>query len=96
MDRRCAYCGDPIPNGMRLDARFCSALCRGRSHRRSSPETATNGHAAKREAAPRPARRPSRNGRGVRVYVLPEDSNRAILAKVEAAMQEARIGGRRG
>lgn len=84
--RRCRYCGEDIPDGKRLDAEFCSDLCRGRNHRDIPPETATNGFPGKRQAP----RRPTREGRGVRPYILPEDSPSQILSKVDTARGRCR------
>jgi hypothetical protein len=60
MIRHCRYCGEAIPDGKRLDAEFCSGLCRGRNHRGTPPETATNGN----------GRTPDK---GTKVYLLPQD-----------------------
>jgi hypothetical protein len=79
--RACRYCGGPIPDGRRLDAFYCSDLHKGRFHRFGPAKTATHGNPGK-PAAPR---RPSRDGLGVHVYILPDDSAAAILGKVQAA-----------
>jgi hypothetical protein len=85
--RTCAFCQEPIPDGKRWDARFCSDLCRGRNHRGISPDTATDGNGGERAGSRRPARRRSRNGQGVRLYIVPADTNATIIAKVTAARE---------
>jgi hypothetical protein len=74
MTRLCRYCGEPLARERRKGTRYCDDLCRSRKHRGIAPETVGHG-----------SRRPSRNGRGVRPYILPEDGSQEILAKVEAA-----------
>jgi hypothetical protein len=64
-ERRCKFCKEPIPDGKRWDARFCSDLCRGRYHRGYSSGTATNGNAGKRAV--------SRDGNGVKLYLQPHE-----------------------
>src|SRR5829696_9185064 len=94
----CGYC-DITLNGRRKGTRFCDSSCRAkawlrdhperdyRTKKRSSPrlnvtsdlsEPSNNGSGPAR-------RRPSRNGRGVRLYVLPEDTEAQILSKARAA-----------
>jgi hypothetical protein len=79
--RGCGYCGASL-EGRRARTLYCCdahrlAAWRGRTAG-TTPETPGNGYSAL-------SRRPSRDGRGVRVYVLPEESDAAVLAKVEAA-----------
>jgi hypothetical protein len=84
----CAYCGTSL-EGKRRDARYCSDRCRYESWARKRPQRLST---ASREPEARSSngtaktrRRPSRDGRGVRLYVLPEDDEAQILAKVRAA-----------
>ena len=51
----------------RADARFCSPLCRSRKWHESRTEPFIEGANGKSE------RRPSRNGRGAKVYLTPEE-----------------------
>jgi hypothetical protein len=88
----CEGCGASL-EGRRKDCRFCSDACRVEAWRtRNLPgtgfvtvSTAPVGSQTPSSSSTPPARRPSRDGRGVRAYVLPEDSREAIIAKVEAA-----------
>ena len=81
--RRCRYCGEAIPTGKRLDARFCSDICRGRNHRGEPRETATNGFPGTSDRSRLCA---------IRLYVRPGDGDREILAKVRAARQRRAVG----
>jgi hypothetical protein len=88
-DRACAYCCNPLPAGKRLDALYCDGLCRGRAHRArrgNRSETATNAFPAE-SAGPR-ERRPSRNGKGIHVYLLPSEIDR-IIRDFDVPMQSA-------
>jgi hypothetical protein len=90
--RSCEQC-DASLDGRRSDARYCSDRCRYESWERKHPQrlsTASTAHQTlsgnSTGSAPR---RPSRDGRGVRVYVLPEDDEATILAKARAARGDA-------
>jgi hypothetical protein len=89
--RACRHCGAPLV-GKRRDAQYCTDGCRNASWYRTprqrlqrlvSPQTEPETPAGNGTAKAR--RRPSRDGRGVRLYVLPEDDEAQILAKVRAA-----------
>ena len=74
--RKCAQCRAPLHPLKRSDARFCSPRCRYRSWAGEAPTTPTNA-----------SRRPSRNGRGIRIYFTPEDlrDREAVRQKVLTA-----------
>jgi hypothetical protein len=82
----CQHCGASL-DGRRRDARYCSDRCRYESWAKKHPQRLST---ASVEPGP-PSRngtshrRPSRDGRGVRVYVSPEDDGDLILEKVAAA-----------
>ena len=89
----CAFCGASLI-GKRRDARYCSDHCRYESWASKHPQRLST---ASVEPQPRASngtalRRPSRDGRGVRLYVLPEDDEAEILAKVRAAREGAAPG----
>lgn len=56
---RCHHCGASLAH-MRADALWCGDACRKAAQRSGRPDKGRT-------------RRPSRNGRGVRVYLTPED-----------------------
>lgn len=94
----CENCGASL-EGRRQGTRFCDSSCRAtawlqdhpardsRTRRDSArPLNVTNGSQTPSRNGSDPAlRRLSRNGRGVRPYVLPEDDADLILEKVAAA-----------
>ena len=84
----CEYCGASL-QGRRRDARHCSDRCRYESWAKRHPQRLSTASTASenpssngKRVAPR---RLSRDGRGVRIYVLPEDDMQSITAKVRAA-----------
>jgi hypothetical protein len=50
--RRCQHCNDALPPTARSDARFCSASCRARSHRRVAYWQRINSRSATPAALP--------------------------------------------
>jgi hypothetical protein len=91
--RRCDYCGGPIPSGKRLDARYCSGLCKGRGRHRNGSDTANHGNPGK-------SRRSSRDGSGAKVYLLPSEIRElrlgppyqpALLAKLLRAQERTSV-----
>jgi hypothetical protein len=89
----CENCGASL-EGRRTDARHCSDWCRYESWARKHPQRLSTASAGSETPSgigtAKAPRRPSRDGRGVRVYVLPEDNAEAILEKVRAARREVR------
>ena len=84
-------------------ARYCDVTCRSaarhdrhpeRSHHGETP-TGAEGNVYRAPTGPQTGgglRRPSRDGRGVRVYIVPEDSEAKILAKAKAAREGGATG----
>lgn len=80
MSRFCKCgCGASL-DGLRADALYHSDACRKRAKRTPSPDKARK-------------RRQSRDGRGVRIYIAPEDTNLTIDLKVAAARRRMKVGG---
>jgi hypothetical protein len=95
----CEFCGSDL-EGRREGTRYCDVSCRSaawhrrhpdRGHHRETPtEAEGNVYSASTDAQTNGRRRrQSRDGRGVRLYVVPEDTEARILAKVRAARGEA-------
>jgi hypothetical protein len=98
----CENCGASL-EGRREGKRYCDVTCRSAAWHRRHPDRGHHGGTltesegnvyrasggAQTDGRPR---RPSRDGRGVRLYVLPEDDEARILAKVRAARGGAAIG----
>ncbi len=98
----CENCGASL-EGRREGTRYCHVTCRSAAWHRRHPErghhgeTPTESEGNVYRASPgaqtndRP-RRLSRDGRGVRLYVLPEDDETKIIAKVSAAREGGATG----
>ena len=96
----CEFCGASL-EGRREGTRFCDVSCRSAAWHHRHPErgrhgetpTEVEGNVYRAPTGPQQAgggqRRPSRDGRGVRVYIVPEDSEAKILAKAKAARRGA-------
>lgn len=91
----CLYCGASL-KGRREGTRYCDTTCRSAAWHRRHPERGHHGltltepegnvyRASTEVSNGRRAPRPSRDGRGVRLYILPEDNEAEILIKVRAA-----------
>jgi hypothetical protein len=91
----CENCGADL-EGRREGTRFCDVTCRSAAWHRRHPERGHHGEtpteaggnvytASTEVSNVRRTRRPSRDGRGLRLYVLPEDTEVQILTKVRAA-----------
>jgi hypothetical protein len=84
----CEHCGTSL-EGRRRDARYCSDRCRYESWAREHPQrlstASTKPETPSSNGTGSAHRRLSRDGRGVRPYILPEDDERRILLKVRAA-----------
>ena len=100
----CENCGADL-EGRREGTRFCDVTCRSAAWHRRHPERGHHGvtpteaegnvyTASTEVSSGRRPRRPSRDGRGLRLYVLPEDTEAQILAKVRAARRGAPPGSR--
>ena len=98
----CEFCGASL-EGRREGTRYCDVTCRGaawhlrhpgRGHQGETP-TEAEGNVYKAPTGPQTGgglRRPSRDGRGVRVYIVPEDSEAKILANAKAAREGGATG----
>lgn len=72
MSRFCKCgCGESL-DGLRVDALYHSPACRMRAKRAASPNKGRT-------------RRPSRDGKGVKIYVAPTDHVYEVWQKVKAA-----------
>ena len=95
----CENCGTSL-QGRRAGTRFCDVTCRSaawhhrhpeRGHHAETPtEAEGNVYSAARSAQTNGrSRRASKDGRGVRLYILPEDDEATIIAKAKAARGRA-------
>jgi hypothetical protein len=84
----CEWCDSPL-DGYRRDARFCGAECRYRAWAHDHPR-----QRLQRLVRPRVAsRRASRDGRGIKLYLLP-DELAAIAEGVLPASVQLKVAGK--
>lgn len=87
-ERSCDYCGTSL-EGRRRQARYCNSTCRAEACKRRkaglSPTRSSNGKKPLQTVGTKP-RRPSKDGRGTRIYFTPEEI-RAVRFPFSASLR---------